>query len=206
MRHSGPPVLINGRHSMRIVHYALILAFALSASPAYSSETEAVWVPREQRTAAPKLELSDIPGRRQQLSNLKGKAIVVNFWATWCVPCKGEMPEFTRVYAAYHDRGVEFLGAAFEQRSARPKVQEFMKAFEMRFPVWLEVSEEAMKQFGVGPAVPATIILDSQRRIAARIPGTTDAAQLRQLLDRVLNEDSTTVAASTPTPRRTGGR
>jgi len=174
---------------MRLTHYGLILVFVLSAFPA-SSPTEAVWVPREQRTAGPKLELSDIPGRKQQLSSLKGRVIVVNFWATWCVPCKAEMPEITRAYAAYHERGVAFLGAAYEERSGRPKVQAFMKSYEMQFPVWLELSEGAMKLFGVGPGVPATVILDAQHRIAARIPGPTDEAQLRELIDRVLSEEA----------------
>jgi thiol-disulfide isomerase/thioredoxin len=174
---------------MRLTHSALVLVVALSAFP-LSSPTEAVWVPKEQRTAGPKLELSDIPGRKQQLGNLKGKVIVLNFWATWCVPCKTEMPEITHAYAHYHDRGVEFLGAAYEERSGRPKVQAFMKSYEMQFPVWLEASEGAMKAFGVGPGVPATIILDSQHRIAARIPGPTDEAQLGQLIDRVLSEEA----------------
>ena len=185
---------------MRFTSHALVLLSVLSAAPA-SPPTEAVWVPQEQRTAGPKLELSDIRGRKQQLSNLKGKVIVLNFWATWCAPCKAEMPEITHVYAAYHERGVEFLGAAYEERSGRPKVQEFMKNYEMQFPVWLEVSEGAMKAFGVGPGVPATIILDSQHRIAARIPGPTDGAQLKELIDRVLSEEAP-ATTSAPAPVR----
>src|SRR5262249_8551531 len=104
------------------------------------------------------------------------------------VPCQGEMPEFTKVYPEYHDRNVEFLAAAFEPRSSRQKVQAFMKEYRMAFPVWMEVSEVTMKDFGVGPGIPATIILDAQGRIAARIPGATDGDQLRELLDKVLSE------------------
>ena len=157
-----------------------------------------VWVPKQQRTPAPKLIFSDIPGARRQFSQLKGKVVVVNFWATWCAPCRGEMPEFVKVYGAYRDRGVEFVGAANEPRSEKAKVREFMKAMEVTFPVWLEASEDHMKALGVGPGLPATVIMDAQGRVAARIAGVTDAAQLRELLDRILGEQ----AASEPAGRR----
>ena len=109
------------------------------------------------------------------------------------------MPEITKVYGEYRDRNVEFLGAANEPRSSRPKVQAFIKEHGMQFPVWMELSEVNMKEFGIRAARPGTVSLDSQGRIAARISGPTDGAQLRQLLDRVLSEEP---AASA----RAGGR
>jgi len=185
---------------MRTIYFSLLIALVLFTRPASpAAATEEAWVPKEQRTAGPKLELSDIPGSRRQISQFKGKVLVVNFWATWCVPCKTEMPEFTRVYASYRTRGVEFLGAANEPRSSRPKVQEFMKSFEMQFPVWLEATEDNLKTFGVGPGLPGTVILDSQGRVAVRIPGPTDGEQLRALIDRVLSEEPAA-------PQRAGGR
>src|SRR5262245_50800134 len=173
---------------MRLSLYVVVAGVAAITSSSLAAAPAEVWVPKEQRTAAPKLLFSDIPGARRQFSNLKGKIIVVNFWATWCAPCKGEMPEFVKAYAAYRDRGVEFVGAANEPRSAKAKVREFMQGMQIQFPVWLEAGEEHLKALGVGPGIPATVIVDAQGRVAARITGVTDAAQLHELLDRLLAE------------------
>ena len=182
---------------IRAIRSSLLISLALAAgfSAPVAAAPEDVWVAKEQRTPAPKLIFSDIPGARRQFSQLKGKVVVVNFWATWCAPCKGEMPEFVKVYGAYRDRGVEFVGAANEPRSAKAKVREFMQGMEIAFPVWLEASEDHLKALGVGPGLPATVILDAQGRVAARITGVTDAAQLRELLDRILGEQATSEPA-----------
>jgi hypothetical protein len=109
------------------------------------------------------------------------------------------MPEFTKLYAAYQDKGVELIGAANEPRAARDKVREFARGLSMQFPIWLEASLDHMEAFGVGPELPATVIVDSEGRIAARIQGVTDEARLRALVDRVLSE-------ATPSATAAGGR
>jgi thiol-disulfide isomerase/thioredoxin len=185
---------------MRQIRASLFVVLAVVAGfpSAATAAPGDVWVPREQRTPAPKLVFSDIPGARRQFSQLKGKIIVVNFWATWCAPCKVEMPEFVKTYTEYRDRGVVFVGAANEPRSAKVRVREFMQGMQIPFPVWLEASEEHLKALGVGPGIPATVIVDAQGRVAARISGVTDGGQLRELLDRILGEQ----ASSGPTGRR----
>src|SRR4051812_38051895 len=129
----------------------LLTADGRAQTPAKGQEVAAAttltFVPVTERKNPVKLVLSDIKGSRRQLSEFKGKVVVVNFWATWCVPCKGEMPEFTKAYSTYRDRGVEFLGAANEPRSSRPKVEVFMREYAMQFPVWLEVGDQALTDF-----------------------------------------------------------
>jgi thiol-disulfide isomerase/thioredoxin len=183
---------------MRLIRSSLLtlLVLGVGLSPSVVAAPEEVWVPREQRTPAPKLVFSDIPGARRQVSQLKGKVIVLNFWATWCPPCKAEMPEFVKAYAEYRARGVEFVGAANEPRSAKANVRQFVQGMEIQFPIWLEASEEHMKALGVGPGLPATVIVDREGRVAARIAGITDGAQLRALLDRILGEQAASESTS----------
>jgi thiol-disulfide isomerase/thioredoxin len=173
---------------------AVLALCTLQPSSVFAAPEEA-WVPRESRKAAPTLSLRDLEGKRRQLSELTGKIVVVNFWATWCGPCRTEMPEFTAVHAAYRDKGVEFIGAANEPRSAKDKVQEFVASLKIEFPIWLEASADHMEAFGVGAGLPATVIVDQQGRVAARIKGVTHGEQLRSLLDRLLSE-------ATPSPGR----
>ena len=184
---------------MPLIRSLLVIALGLAAGSTVIAAPQDVLVPNEQRTPAPKVVFSDIPGARRHLLQFKGKIVVVNFWATWCVPCQVEMPEFVKTYPAYRDRGVEFVGAASEPRSNKAKVREFVQGMQIDFPIWLEASEEHLSALGVGPAIPSTVIVDGQGRIAARITGTTDSAQLRDLLDRLLSEKASSAQQSSTT-------
>jgi thiol-disulfide isomerase/thioredoxin len=167
----------------------LLLAF-LGPQPALAAGATAdeVWVAKEERAAAPKLELRDLEGKKRQLAGLKGKLVVLNFWATWCGPCRVEMPAFAKVHAEYRERGVEFVGAANETRASRGKVADFARKLGIGFPIWLEASLDHMEAFNVGPELPATVFVDTQGRVAARIQGAVDESQLRSLIERLLAE------------------
>lgn len=182
---------------MRKIALTLIIMLALAAGFSSSPLIAAgdALVPQAERTTPPKMYFSDIPGARKALTQFKGKIVVVNFWATWCAPCKAEMPEFVKAYEEYRARGVEFIGAANEARSEKKKVSEFILGMRMQFPVWLEASEAHMKALGVGPGLPGTVILDTQGRIAVKINGVTEGAQLRELLDRLLREQAPSAPA-----------
>lgn len=80
-------------------------------------------------------QLEAIDGRRYRLSDLKGKVVLINFWATWCFPCVGEMPQLAKTYARYKDRGFEIMAVSTDDANERDKVREFARAHALPFPV-----------------------------------------------------------------------
>jgi thiol-disulfide isomerase/thioredoxin len=181
---------------------AALFVLGLAGQPAWPGPRAAVedLIPEPARKAAPKLALRDLEGQKRQLSALRGKLVVVNFWATWCGPCRREMPAFSEVHAEYRDRGVEVIGAANEPRAAHDQVAEFVRHAGIGFPVWLEASADHMEAFGIGEILPGTAIVDRQGRVAARLQGETDAQRLRSLIDRLLAEAPADTSAAQGAP------
>lgn len=179
----------------RLALFTLLIAVASSTVRPVEAADDLL-IPEAKRVAARRFSLRDLEGKKRQLADFKGKVVVVNFWATWCGPCQKEMPAFTKVYAEYRDRGVEMVGAANEERSAKAKVQAFVKSMDIQFPIWLEATADHMDAFGVGPELPATAIIDAQGRLAVSLKGVTDETQLRSLLDRLLSGAASASAAS----------
>jgi thiol-disulfide isomerase/thioredoxin len=175
----------------------ILLVVGLAAGQAWpAAAADETLIPKDKRTAAPKLALKDVEGIKRDLADLKGKVVVVNFWATWCVPCKVEMPDFAKVHQEYKDRGVEFIGAAQERTPDRDKVVAFAEKLDVRFPIWMESNVYHLGSFKVGPGLPATAIIDKSGRVAARIKGEMNAATLRSLIDSLLAEGVTTAPAT----------
>jgi len=176
---------------------ATLFVVGLAAGQSWPAAAAETLIPKDKRTAAPKLALKDVEGMKQSLADLKGKIVVVNFWATWCVPCKVEMPDFAKVHQEYKDRGVEFIGAAQERTSDKDKVVAFVSKLDVKFPIWMDSNIYHLGAFKVGPGLPATAIIDAEGRIAARFKGEImTAAMLRSLLDSLLAEGKTTTQAA----------
>jgi thiol-disulfide isomerase/thioredoxin len=175
------------------VLFVVVAMWAGQSWPALAADDN--FLPKDKRPNAPKLSLKDMDGEKRQLSDLKGKIVVVNFWATWCGACKAEMPAFTKVQQEYKDRGVEFIGAANEPSKDKEKVREFVQKHEIQFPIWMEASITHLNAFKVGPGLPATAIVDQSGRVAARIKGETDEVELRSIIDKLLAEVTPAPAA-----------
>jgi thiol-disulfide isomerase/thioredoxin len=132
------------------------------------------------------LALKDLTGAEQSLAALKGRVVVLNFWATWCEPCKKEMPDLSAIQNEYGPLGVQVIGAAGDAITDSAKVLKFSREFKVNFPVWLGASTEDMRRFGVGEVLPATVIIDRNGKIVWREIGIIKSAELRKELDKLL--------------------
>jgi thiol-disulfide isomerase/thioredoxin len=122
-------------------------------------------------------------GKKVRVSDLRGKPIVLNFWATWCVPCRAEMPMLVEAEKEYASRGVVFIAASLDDRQTKPKIPEFIEQFKISFPVWLGASTMDLEDLKLGEALPATAFLDREGRIVARVLGQVPKNELYERLD-----------------------
>lgn len=132
------------------------------------------------------LSLKDMAGADQSLASYRGRVVVLNFWATWCEPCKKEMPDLSAIQNDYAALGVQVIGAAGDAAADSAKVLKFIREFKVNFPVWLGASTADMQRFGVGTVLPATVIIDRNGKIVRREIGIIKPAELREFLDAVV--------------------
>jgi peroxiredoxin len=137
----------------------------------------------------PQLSLKDVDGKTQALTDYRGKIVVLNFWATWCVPCKEEMPFFVEAQKKYGQRNVVILAASLDDDRTKKYVRKFVQAYKMDFPVLLDATAESMKQFGLGETLPSTIFLDAQGSIAGKIEGQAHKKDLLNRIEKLLSHE-----------------
>jgi thiol-disulfide isomerase/thioredoxin len=139
---------------------------------------------------APRAQLSlrSIDGQHVRLSDYRGKVVVLNFWATWCAPCAAEIPMLVQAEKYYNPKGVVFIAASVDDRKSKKSVPNFVNRYSVGFPVWLDATTGDLSRLGVGAAVPATVFVDQEGRIVARVEGQMREGDLRERLDWLLGD------------------
>jgi len=129
-----------------------------------------------------------LDGEKVALADFKGKVTVVNFWASWCAPCRGEAPSLEQVHSENKGKGVEFLGVAF--KDSKQNAQAFERKFKVGYPSLFDADGRITLAFRSVPpnAIPTTLVLDRQGRVAARVIGATTYSKLNPIVARVLAE------------------
>jgi peroxiredoxin len=117
-----------------------------------------------------KFSFKNTDGKRVALSEFKGKVIILDFWATWCIPCKEEIPGFIELQKKYGGRGLQIVGISVDDSMNQAK--KYATDMKMNYPVLLaEGREDILRAYDPIPAIPVSIIIDRQGRIATRHEG-----------------------------------
>ncbi len=126
-------------------------------------------------------------GSRHSLHELRGHVAVVNFWATWCGPCKEEMPRLQKLSEEYSGKGVQFVAISLDAAETQGKIDAVVEKRGFRIPVWTGASEETLAELKMGVLVPATLILDADGEVVGRIEGEASNKDVRSRVDWVIS-------------------
>lgn len=123
--------------------------------------------PGELTGAAPAFTLQDMNGKPVSLADFRGKVVVLDFWATWCPPCKKEIPDFVELQRQYGSKGVQFVGIALDEPN---KVTEFVQQNGINYPILLGNDAITAKYGGID-GIPTTFVIDKNGKIVNRFEG-----------------------------------
>lgn len=134
---------------------------------------------------APDFTLGTLDGGQVTLSDFRGQPVLINFWATWCEPCRIEMPEIVRAYEAHSDTGFTVLAVNLTDQDALDDIQAFVEEFGMAFPVLLDSNGEVSRLYGL-LGLPMSIFVDRAGRIARIYLGLMPSEQIDMFVGEIL--------------------
>ncbi|MBC7349266.1 MAG: TlpA family protein disulfide reductase [Candidatus Aminicenantes bacterium] len=173
----------------RIVSFSVFIMIALLVlSPACKKEPAGGNLelkPASGAEAAPDFRVTSLEGQELSLDSFKGKIILVNFWATWCPPCRAEIPDFIEAYSELKDRGLVMLGFSVDDLPAAD-LKAFVNKAGMNYPVAL-VGQEIVAAFKPGQYIPTSIFIDKNGQLRYKHVGRltkTDLLKIFEALER----------------------
>ena len=149
-----------------------------------------------QATVAPDFSLESLDGKNMRLSDWRGKAVLLNFWATWCGPCKIEMPWFVELQRQYGPEGLQIVGVAMDDAS-REDIAKFAKEMGVNYPILLG-KEAVGDAYGGVPAMPESFFIGRDGKVVDRIIGLKGKADIEAAIKKALNTQPATSQASAP--------
>ncbi len=119
---------------------------------------------------APDFSLTSLDGRKLTRDSLKGKVVILDFWATWCPPCRASIPHLVELYKKYHDQGLVVVGVSLD-RGGRQEVADFAERNHIDYDLVMGVNNAIIKDFGEVSSIPTIIILNRQAEIIFKAVG-----------------------------------
>ena len=165
----------------------VVIAFLIWASPGEAVNYKLVPNLEEMkdRSRAPAFTLTDLGGKKVSLKDFRGKLVLLNFWATWCAPCREEMPSMERLYLRFKDK--EFVIVGVNVKDRRNDALSFLKELKITFPIALDPDGQVGLLYGAW-GLPATYLIDPKGTAIARAwgPADWDSQGARQLITELL--------------------
>jgi thiol-disulfide isomerase/thioredoxin len=158
---------------MRAIFFTIILFIA----PAFAQG--------QQHAVVPDVALKDLQGRTVRLSAYRGRVVLVNFWATWCPPCRAEMPDLVRLQKEYARRGLQIVGIA-QPPSQRSEVRRFTHHIKVNYPILLG-TREISTRFAAGETLPVTFVVDREGKVRDRIVGILEPEEFAEKVNPLLH-------------------
>ncbi|MFE6935935.1 TlpA family protein disulfide reductase [Streptomyces sp. NPDC057699] len=148
-------------------------------------------VAKADRTDAPKLDGTTLDGKDLAVADYKGKVVVLNFWGSWCGPCRAEAKHFEKVAKATEAEGVQFVGVNTRDPQ-KSLALSFEKDFGVTYPSIYDPTGKLLLRFPKGTlnpqAIPSTVVIDRDGKLAARSLAALDAEKLRKMIDPLVAE------------------
>lgn len=144
---------------------------------------------------APDFSLQSLDGKTTRLSDFRGKAVLLNFWATWCGPCKIEMPWFVDFQKQYGSQGLQIVGIAMDDAS-KEDIAKFAKDMGVNYPILIG-KESVGDQYGGVPALPETFVVARNGKILEKIIGLRGKGEIDDIIQTALKTKPDTSQAST---------
>ncbi|MDQ0219034.1 thiol-disulfide oxidoreductase ResA [Peribacillus cavernae] len=133
-------------------------------------------------SVAPDFVLTDMEGKKHQLSDYKGQGVFLNFWGTWCKPCEREMPYIDNQYNKYKDKGVQVL--AVNVAESEYSVQNFIDRHKLSFPVVIDKDQQVMTAYGIDP-LPYTFLIDKEGKVVDMFKGELTEEIVRNHMESI---------------------
>jgi peroxiredoxin len=156
--------ILAGFLGYRSLHRPTVIATA--APPQTPTDSQGAAAAPSIPDSLPDVQVPDLNGQPRSLRQYLGHPLVVNFWATWCAPCRREMPLLQQLWQQHHAQGVEVLGVAVDSRSA---VQQYLHATPVGYPILADEDQgsAAVARFGIEPVLPFSVFADARGDIVA---------------------------------------